>query len=245
MHAPPHLNPIATSFLRAAHHPKVDAFCISTELTCATTALGTAPHWRTILTQIRTLAPNTKLTIAMHDKDLKQDDPRVTVGFLDAPELDWLGFDAYHHFDCFASSASAPSALEFSNAWAKRGEESTIHHVPLNCTSPFEWYRNVSETYGGKPIVFTEWGFTSTAGCGTGKLSTTFRSAGGGGVDPSIVVSEACQANAFAGTVALLSREAWWGGGAWWDFTGAGFEPTSLGADGKLLLQSAMREAWK
>eukprot|EP00040_Diaphanoeca_grandis_P029236 m.170837 g.170837 ORF g.170837 m.170837 type:complete len:451 (+) comp31621_c0_seq1:37-1389(+) len=210
----------------------IEAFCISTELTCATSAPGTESRWRALLKSVHELTPNTKLVVAMHDTDLMQDkkDGR-TVGFLDAPELDWLGFDAYHYFQTLRN-VSVPTPLQWAEAWAARGAEESVHHVPINCTSPVEWYRNVSNSFN-KPIVFTEWGYESTTKCGVQS---------GSGKDE----SEQCQADAFMGTTELLRRMVggWWLGAFWWDWTASTPQPLTFGADGKMMLQQAMRDAW-
>jgi hypothetical protein len=222
----------------------MDGYCVATELTGAyvgdastnTTAV-VAEHWRALLGQTRQAVgsrANGKavlLTVAMHEWDLEKG-----ASFMDAPDLDMIGFDVYRTFSEL-KGVTTPTADQFSRAFFTRGEFTNRHHVAQQCVSPFEWYANVSAFYG-KPVVFTEWGFKSTDSCGSAGAGSI--AAGSG----STADNGACQANGFTGTQELLGRAAWWGGGFWWDWTAAGFQGSSLGADGKLQLQGGMRAAW-
>ena len=213
----------------------VEAFAIATELSCPTTEPFNEAAWRSLLRRLKALAPSTQLTIGLHDKDMMTGGQTPGAPpFLDAAELTFLGFDAYHAFSTLRA-VDMPTPYQWATAWAARGQQTNPNHDPLPCTSPLEWYASVALRYN-KSLVFTEFGFYSVMHCASIAVGTGF--------GPQLRPSEPCMVSAFEAVWNVFSRAPWWRGAFWWDWNGRGYAPTDLSIDGKLLLQGSMRRVW-
>ena len=213
----------------------VEAFAIATELSCPTTEPSNEASWRSLLQRVQASAPSTQLTIGMHDKDMMTGGQTLGAPpFLDAKELAFLGFDAYHAFSTL-SGVDTPTLYQWAAAWAARGQETDPNHKSVPCTSPLEWYGSVAQQYG-KPLIFTEFGFYAIDACGSVGVGTDF--------GPQAQPNERCMAGAFEAVWSVFSRATWWDGAMWWDWNGRGYAPTDLSVEDKLLVQGSMRRTW-
>jgi len=162
-------------------------FIVGTELS---STVGHEQKWRDIIATIRGILPNTPLTYASNwgCGSASETPGPDAVKFWDA--LDIIGVDAYYPLATAAGSSVAQLVAAWSNS--------------PTCGNIFGDLDSLRKQYG-KPLMFTELGYTTTDKCAVGNHA-------GGNLDMQ------AQANAYEAVFQALYSQEWFMGIFFWDW---------------------------
>jgi hypothetical protein len=193
-------------FAQIASENGVGTMVIGTEftkLTGSTCAGSCEAYWlQYVINPLRQQYPN--LTLAYGANATSAGDEFTTVSFW--KDVDIIGVDGYFPIDnasdCNTSTPPDPTVAELVSGWTNNP-----------CSGGFNAeaaLQNLSQSYPGKPLIFTEIGYPSATGSNAAPYNYT----------PTGAYDEAEQANCYEAFFEVFSQQASWMKGVfWWDWS--------------------------